>query len=206
MQTIDVYALARTAGRLAGEMPLARLRRLATSLTSPDGVLRYACAGAIDALGRPGLNLHLQALLPVRCDRCGRPLAFALDVERHFFFVATEAELAAIPIDDAPQEALLGSVHFDLAGLIEDEAILQLPISPRHDDCVAPHATAGGAAAPAEQRRQPFAQLAALRTRLPAAGAAPPDAAAAAQILIDGEEKPAPAAAPRPRKRPGGSA
>ncbi len=95
-------------------------------------------------------------------------LALRLAERREFYFVATEADLAAIAIDDAPEEALLGSTHFDLAGLIEDEAILQLPISPRHARC-APRAPAGrGDPAAATGRPQPFAGL---REQLRGAGA-----------------------------------
>lgn len=221
MDTMDVFTLARTGARVEGERPLALMPRLAASLTASEGVLRYACEGSTDALGRPALRLHLQARLPVRCDRCGRALALALDAERQFFFVATEQELAAIPIDDSPQEPLLGSAHFDLAGLLEDEAILQLPISPRHADCVAPYSAgasataaadrgpAGGSVAgfddaPADARR-PFARLAGLREQLQAAAVpaavAPPDG----DIHVNAMDK-RPVTAPRRRRSRRGTA
>lgn len=74
----------------------------------------------------------------------------------------SEADLADIPVDDAPEEPLVGSAHFDLAALIEDEAILQLPISPRHPDCAAPFPVEPDADAE-EERPHPFAELARLR-------------------------------------------
>jgi uncharacterized protein len=43
-----------------------------------------------------------------------------------------------LPIDDAPDEPLLGSRRFDVAALVEEQAILALPISPRHAACTAP--------------------------------------------------------------------
>ncbi len=161
MNPIDIFAMARTGATLAGEQQMTRMPRLGASLMRQDGMLAYRCQALTDEQGRPAMNLWLRALLPLRCDRCGRELDFALSVERRFFFVASEAELAAIEIDDAPEEPLLGSSHFDLAGLIEDEAILQLPLSPRHAGCVA-QATASAAA----PHPNPFAQLRGLREQL----------------------------------------
>jgi len=160
MQPVDVYQMARSGARLAGALALARLPRLGASLLRHDGELAYLCVGLHDDRDRPALHLALQARLALRCDRCGRELEFGLDVERRFYFVASEPELAAIEIDDAPEEALLGSARFDLAGLIEDEAILQLPLSPRHAHCAPPDKLA--ALAP-EPRTSPFAALQNLR-------------------------------------------
>jgi len=151
MDRIDIYAAARSRASWTGRLPLSAMPRLCTSLTDGpgdrDALLVYACSGFTDDLGRPAMALRLDAVLPVRCDRCGHKLALPLAAERTFYFVDTQAALAAIPIDDSPEEALLGSSQFDLAGLIEDEAILQLPISPRHAACEATHAvpaTSGG--------------------------------------------------------------
>ncbi len=177
MDRIDIYAAARSRARWAGRVPLLAMPRLCTSLTDGPGdreaLLDYACRGFTDDLGRPALELRLDAVLPVRCDRCGQTLALPLTAERTFYFVETQAALAAIPIDDSPEEALLGSDQFDLAGLIEDEAILQLPISPRHAKCRAAHPGPTARreapdAPPAGERPHPFAGLAALRKHLTA--------------------------------------
>jgi len=176
MDRIDVYAAARSGAGWGGRLSLAAMPRLCASLTDGpgdrDALLAYECRGSTDAHGRPALELHLAAVLPVRCDRCGQKLALALEAQRTFYFVNSQAELAAIPIDDTPEEPLLGSPQFDLAGLIEDEAILQLPISPRHPDCVAlfpdvpPTPVIVDAAAADGRPPHPFAGLAALRERL----------------------------------------
>jgi uncharacterized protein len=177
MKPIDVFRMARIGASLHGDVELARLPRLAASLMRCDGRLAFEAQGRIDPHGRPAMALSLQALLPLRCDRCARELEFALSVQRPFYFVHSEAELAAIEVDDAPDEPLLGSAHFDLAGLIEDEAILQLPLSPRHDAC-AP-AQAVGVAPEEAPRPHPFSQLQGLRERL--RGPAADDAAGKAQ-------------------------
>ena len=77
----------------------------------------------------------------------------------------TEQELARIPDDESEDEPLLGSERFDLHELLEDEAILALPISPRHADCAAPAPAAPDAGAEATGRPHPFASLASLKSR-----------------------------------------
>ena len=135
MITIDVYALARREAQWHGKIALAAMPRLGASLLRTEGSIAYRCRAGRDARGRPALHLELHGNLILRCDRCGGECDLAIGASRQFFFVPTEAELAAQPIDETPEEALLGSAHFDLAALIEDEAILQLPISPRHEQC-----------------------------------------------------------------------
>ncbi|HYA66531.1 MAG TPA: DUF177 domain-containing protein [Burkholderiaceae bacterium] len=161
---VDVFQMARLGSRLEGRIAIADMPRLSSALAHRSGTLGYHCVGHIDEHGRPALQLQIEALLPVRCDRCGEVLDLPLRAHRKFFFVRTETELAAIPIDDSPEEALLGSDRFDLQSLIEDEAILQLPISPRHKFCEALGEPVGAAAA--ADRPHPFAPLAALRGHL----------------------------------------
>jgi len=197
MDTIDVFTVARLGAALEGEIGFAAMPRLAQILVRQEGTLRYRCRGRIDERGRPGLRLFLQAVLPLRCDRCGRQLDLEMAVEKIFFFVPTQAQLSALAIDDSPEEALLGSAHFDLAALIEDEAILQLPISPRHEDC-APDSRAAASATAAEQPH-PFAQLAALRDRLQHSG--PAATGAAANPATNPATQAAPALAARKPRR-----
>ena len=213
MDRIDVFAVARNRAQWGGRIALADMPRLCASLTDGPGdraaTLAYHCRGGIDAQGRPELELCLDAVLPLRCDRCAQKLALVLETDRRFYFVATQEELAAIPIDDTPEEALLGSAHFDLATLIEDEVILQLPISPRHPDCSpALHGTgaqrAAAAAAPAAERPHPFAGLAALRGRLPepAGPGAGAEGSAGAAPDGPGADGGAPAGPPAAKRRP----
>lgn len=204
MNPIDVFDLSRTGAQWDGSVPLAALPRLRASLLAEAGgpatALRFACDSGPDSQGRPALRLQLHAVLPLRCDRCGAALHFALASHSSFYFVETEAQLAAIAIDDTPEEALLGSRHFDLAELIEDEAILQLPISPRHDRCPPAAVAAGRTAAPAPapapgaQRPHPFATLAGLRERLQNAPEGAPAAPAEGATAV-------PKASPDPQGR-----
>jgi len=158
----DVWELARRRATLEGELELGDLPRLAEELADGDGALRYRLNGLIDERGRAAAWLELDGRVQARCDRCGGPVEVPIRERALFYFVADEAELARLPIEDSPEEPLLGSHRFDLVSLVEDQAILTLPISPRHDDCAAPALDDAGPRADGETHR-PFEALAALK-------------------------------------------
>lgn len=161
-RTCDVWELARTASALTGDLCLADLPRLGAEVCEVAGALRYRIDGRIDGHGRPAALLEVDGTVRVRCDRCGGPVDMPIHERAQFFFVAEEAELARLPIEDTPEEALLGSHRFDIAALVEDQALLALPISPRHAHCAAPPPE-DERAAPAGETHRPFEVLAGLR-------------------------------------------
>lgn len=162
---LDVFELARTRGAVGGRVPLGELTRLAASLSSSEGDLVYEVLGQVDDRGRPAAHLRLRGALRLVCDRCGDALPFELDASAQFYFVRSEQELARIPVEDSPEEPLLGSTRFDLLALVEDEAILALPISPRHVTCEGEAASAPASSDAASERPHPFASLAQLKPR-----------------------------------------
>lgn len=164
---IDVYELARSVGEVRGELLLSSARRLAAALVETSGSLSYRLTGGLDDRGRPAAALELTGSLQLRCDRCGLPVAVPIRERAAFYFVADADELARLPIDDAPDEPLLGSRQFDLAALVEDQAILALPISPRHADCAAPAGVrpAGAGGHEGAETHRPFVALADLKPR-----------------------------------------
>jgi uncharacterized protein len=163
MRTCDVWDLARRGASLEGELALASLPRLAAQLADAGGTLRYRLSGFVDDRGRPSARLEVDGVVSARCDRCGGPVAVPVGERASFFFVADETALNALPIDEAEEEPLLGSQRFDVVALVEDQAILALPISPRHDHCAGP--VLDGGAEAAVEARHPFAVLAALKKK-----------------------------------------
>ncbi len=160
----DVWELARCGGEVTGHLPLQQATRLAEALVDTDGQLNYRLTGYIDARNRAAATLQLDGVLRARCDRCAGPVEMHIAEQAAFYFVDDEEQLARLPIDEAPEEPLLGSRRFDVAALVEDQAILALPISPRHDACVlAGQSDETSAAAHEAESRRPFASLAALK-------------------------------------------
>jgi uncharacterized protein len=135
MQAVDVVQLARDAGSVEGEVDAARLPRLSPMLAPPMGRIRYRLQGRIDEQGRLGASLQLEGRLGLTCDLCGGRLDWSLDESNGFFLVDDEAQLRTLPITVEGDEPLLASHRFDLQNLIEEQAILALPISPRHRQC-----------------------------------------------------------------------
>ena len=159
---VDVFELARSAGRVSGTVSADALPRLAAAVTRIEEPLEYEFEAFIDEFRRPAATLQVRGRLLMPCDRCNGPIDSALEAQATFFFVTTEAELNAVPIDESEVDALVGSTQFDLWSLVEDEAILVLPLSPRHDAC-RPAVVEEPPAAPA--RPSPFAALEQLKAR-----------------------------------------
>jgi uncharacterized protein len=134
--TFDALRLARNRESIRGEAARwSELPRLAESVLGPDALLRYEIQGHTDDRGDPGAVMVLSARLPLRCERCNEPLLFELERRVPFRFVADERVLNALPIEDDEVEEVVGSASMDLLSWIEDEAILSLPLVPRHATC-----------------------------------------------------------------------
>jgi len=156
--TIDVFDLARQRGIVEGRLAFGAARRLRASLRDAAGGIEYRLQGFVDERGRPAARLHLRGDLPLTCDHCGRAMNLQLDHEATFYFLRDESELAALPVvPDEDAEPLLGSSAFDVSTLVEDEAILCIPVSPRHAEC-AP-STEAPESSTSETRTNPFAKL-----------------------------------------------
>ena len=159
--TIDSFELARSGQRIEGEVAVAQLPRLAEFVTTTQGDLRYEINGLIDDEGHPAADLHLYGRLELICQRCNGALDFQLDRTTRFRFVATEEELNSLPLEDDEIDAIVGSQNLSILEWVEDEAILSLPLVPRHDECSSPLSAdddSGAVAVP-----NPFAVLLALR-------------------------------------------
>jgi DUF177 domain-containing protein len=135
METVNVLELARDGASVEGEVEAAQLPRLASVLAPPMGRIRYRFQGRIDEKGRSAATLHIEGNLGLTCDLCSTRMQWPLDESNGFFFVDDEAELGSLPITVEDDEPLLASHRFNLRDLIEEQAILALPISPRHAAC-----------------------------------------------------------------------
>ncbi len=166
-QTIDTSGLARAGSELHGQYPLAQLQRLESLLADRDGSLAWRLRGwrerAVDGVVQDFMALSIAANLQMSCVRCNAPVAVVLSIEREYRLVRSEAEAERLDLDDRQYDVLCGGRRFDLAGLVEDEAIMALPAMPRHERCElpAPAAAAAGAATPGadSERARPFAAL-----------------------------------------------
>ncbi len=173
--SLDVQAFAESTRPRSGRDLLSNYERLIEETQglgagnpvdwSVQGALRADQTGATQAW----LHLTLAASLPLTCQRCLGPVEQALAVDRWFRFVETEA-LAEAQDDEAEEDVLVTSRQFNLAGLIEDELLMALPLVPRHDTCPAGLKMAvadPGFDEQVTEKVHPFAALAKLRRGSP---------------------------------------
>lgn len=159
-EPFDALNLAASATVLEREFRLAEFTRLKDRLATPEGVAEVRMA-LRSAGGVPIGELEVRAEALLTCQRCLGPMRRTLQSTSQLAFV--EREDAAVPAD---HETIPGDPRrVDLAGLVEDELLLSLPLVPMHgagEKCTAqeshriPDADAGP---PAQEMRRPFAGL-----------------------------------------------
>lgn len=127
---IDSLEFARTGQFLSGSLPIEGLARLKDSLHDGQGEVRFEVRGAQDARGRPVLALDIRGLLHLRCQRCLGVLEYPLWVSNMLLLAGP----GAAEFEDDGAESIEASSELDVGGLVEDEIILSLPYSPRHEE------------------------------------------------------------------------
>ncbi len=153
---IDGFDFVASGATRSGRWPLRDLPRLHSSLAALDGELAYTLHGTRDPMGRRALQLKLQGVLKLSCQRCLETMDFVLDIDTLLVLASSEAEIEADADDPAAPDRVLASREMPIAELIEEEVLLSIPFAPRHERCEAGQATLG------ERRASPFASLSAM--------------------------------------------
>ncbi len=184
-QRFDVQLFCQQAAELEGELDLCELPRLDTACVShhdamPLPIFRWKAAGQLrkktyEPTGKPTamwMRLQVTGEVLVLCQRCLQPVKTEIQVNRDFEFVADE-DIAAEMDELVEHDVLALNRAFNLVNLIEDEALLALPLVPMHEQCPAPLPYVAEAIQPAEvdddsvEPANPFAQLAKLKKHKP---------------------------------------
>ncbi|MFO1378385.1 MAG: YceD family protein [Steroidobacteraceae bacterium] len=156
---VDAGRLAAEQARVVRAYPLAQFTRLADAIVNRDGVVRVD-ARFSEVQRRPAVDLDIEGVLSVRCQRCLGALRVPVESHVGLVFDASPERQDASPGGD--YEALPIDPHaVDLAALVEDELLLSVPLVPLHEDCdVAGQASVAVVeAAPDEGTQRPFAGL-----------------------------------------------
>jgi len=162
----------------SGTLPLSRLVRIAREAVGSidDQLVNIDCKLSMDAY-HPivWLDGHAEAKVSVECQRCLGAVEIELVSDFHLalvddeslierldedadFIVLGESEATTKGSYDAPATA-------DLLALIEDELLLLMPLSPKHDSCEHKHQPAVEELVE-EKRDNPFDVLAGLKGKL----------------------------------------
>jgi uncharacterized protein len=178
---LDVIDFASTAATLTGEGPVTGYPRLVAELAetppAPDGPelrqVHWRATGerrmGASGSAEPWLHLQAETVVPLVCQRCLAPVDTELQVDRWFRFAPDETTAAAED-ETSEEDVLVAARDFDLRELIEDELLMDIPITPRHEVCPQPVRLSAADAAFDEgegERANPFAVLGQLRPRKP---------------------------------------
>lgn len=134
---IDAFAFCRLREQAEGELPVASLARLADETVDRAGVIRWRLSGGVGKLGHPRMSLSISGQVSLVCQRCLAVTPFRLSSDSVLVLARDESAADAIEasIGDEEADVIVGDVAFDVRHLIEDEALLALPLAPRHDVC-----------------------------------------------------------------------
>lgn len=159
---IDGFAFAKKGGVREGKLSVSRLVRLHDLLAEVEGEVAYRLQGYLAERGQFRLRLQVTGRLSLVCQRCLKAVAYPLDVDRVLEPIPEDTELADDELEDDSRDflPLPKSGELDVAALVEDEIILDLPPVPRHENCAFPGDAESG------ERLNPFAALSGLKGKL----------------------------------------
>lgn len=152
---------ARNGEVLHGKIAVASLSRLQGFLHSEQGMLDYELSGYLDREGRPAVRCVVRGTLQLTCQRCLSAFAYPVSITSELLLVENEGAIEQID-EDGSIDAVVAAPDLDPEVLVEDEVLLDIPMSPRHPQTGCKAQTAGSTDGGAEGRK-PFAALAALK-------------------------------------------
>lgn len=158
--TVDSVEFCRTGESRSGVTPVAALRRLGAELADTSGELQWTIAGGRHPTGVPQMTMQVAGEVRLVCQRCLAPFAHAIATDTVLVIARDEADADETEerLDDDSIDVIVGDAQQDLLQLVEDDALLALPLSPRHDTC-----PGDVPAVPQDQRESPFAALKGLK-------------------------------------------
>jgi uncharacterized protein len=134
---IDAFEFCRLGERLEGEVAVADLGRVVQDTADKSGAIAWSLQGGRDSHGHAQLTLSVSGAVRLMCQRCLTPFAFDVQSETVLVLAKDESEADAIEalIDDDSIDVIAGSHSMRVVELVEDEVLLALPLSPRHEVC-----------------------------------------------------------------------
>jgi uncharacterized protein len=134
---IDAFEYSRHREQRQGDIAVSDFRRLTEELADKSGTLHWSLQGDVDSLGFSQLRVSVSGSVQLMCQRCLVPFAFEIASDSKLILAQDEAkadEIDALLADDTI-DVIVGSKVLNVAELIEDEALLAIPLSAKHDTC-----------------------------------------------------------------------
>ncbi|MEB0135579.1 YceD family protein [Actimicrobium sp. CCC2.4] len=154
---IDVFEFCRLKDRREGKTEVTDLTRLAGEVIGDSGVVSWVLQGGSDSAGHPRLVLDISGIVKLSCQRCLGSLDFVITSSAKLVIAKDEEEADRIDevLADDDVDVIVGTKTLLITDLIEDEALLSIPLSVKHDVCP----KSGIAALDAAKKPSAFAAL-----------------------------------------------
>lgn len=134
---IDLFEFCRLKERREGAIAVGDLPRLAKEAVNTSGSVRWSLQGGSNKQGHPQLLLSVAGSVWLMCQRCLKAFEFGIASESMLVLAPDEGSADEIDaqLNDESVEVIVCSRNFDIVQLIEDEALLTIPLSPKHEIC-----------------------------------------------------------------------
>jgi uncharacterized protein len=134
---IDAFEFCRSNGSREGTTPVAEMTRLTKDCADTSGTISWKVEGSTSKMGFPQMTLSVKGTVQLVCQRCLTPYAFEMNSSTLLMLGKDDEQADEIEemVDDESIDVIVGSRSMDLMDLVEDEALLALPHTPKHDVC-----------------------------------------------------------------------
>ena len=164
-QFIDSQDFAYNSRETRGKVPVAEMPRLQDVLASSAGEIDYVVRGLHSRGGKPMLEVVLDGLCQLRCQRCLQGFSYPVKLVSHLILVPAD-ELDESADDEDEIDSIPADTRLDVVALLEEELLLSLPFAPKHPEGTCRPAIEGYVAEEMDRTvKNPFAVLAELKKK-----------------------------------------
>ena len=134
---IDTFKFCHHQESLAGECLVSDLGRLSAECADHSGSMNWSLSGMVDQREYCRMTVAVSGTVHLMCQRCLTPFDFLASSETTLVLVKNEAQADEVEtwLDDSV-DVVVGSQEFNVMQLVEDEFLLSLPFSPKHETCL----------------------------------------------------------------------
>lgn len=126
----EPFSLARQGAVFAGTIAVDRFLRLRELLNSQQGQVKVSIEVGREAYGRVYIKGQIIANLELLCQRCGKPMDYAINVALNLSPVLTEAQVVDVPDNYEPW--VTHDAPISVLEMVEEELLLALPMIAKH--------------------------------------------------------------------------
>lgn len=134
---VDAFDFCRSNSSREGVLPVAEMTRLTKDCADTSGIMTWKVEGSVGKLGYPQMRLSVAGTVQLVCQRCLTPYAHEIDASTLLVLGKDDDQADEIEeiLDDESVDVIVGTRSMDLLDLVEDEALLALPHTPKHEVC-----------------------------------------------------------------------